>query len=127
MLMRRRLECFVFVTAVVVATSACGSQVGASLGAASTPSAASPPPGAISVVLLHCGMKPVTVEGRVWEAPPQAVDGDPELPLDATNRPDDWVGQGAVVVVDDRMTYTDEGGEIAEFVPDDGSPPPGCA
>ncbi len=83
-------------------------------------------PGAISVVLLHCGMKPVTVEGRLWEAPPQTVDGDPMLPLDATNRPDDWVGQGTVVVTGDRMTYTDEGGEVVEFITDDGSPPPNC-
>ena len=78
-------------------------------------------------MLLHCGMRPVTVAGRVWEAPPQHVDGDPQLPLDATNRPDDWVGHGTVEVTNDRMTYTDHGGEVVEFVPDDGSPPPGCA
>jgi hypothetical protein len=79
-------------------------------------------PETISVVLLHCGMKPVTVEGRLWEAPPQTVDDDSMLPLDAGNRPDDWVGQGTVVVTDDRMTYTDQGGEVVEFVPDDGIP-----
>lgn len=85
------------------------------------------PPGSISVVLLHCGMKPVTVEGRVWTAPPQTVDDDPRLPLDATNTPKDWTGRGTVVVDGDRMTYTDEGGEVVEFVPDDGAPPPVCA
>ena len=78
-------------------------------------------------MLLHCGMQPVTAEGRVWKAPPQAVDGDPELTLDATNRPDDWVGRGTVIVADDHMTYTDRGGEVVDFVPEDGSPPPGCA
>ena len=79
------------------------------------------------MVLLHCGMTPVTVEGRVWEAAPQAVNGDPMLPLDATNRPDDWRGYGTAVVTGDRMTYTDQGGEVVEFVPDDGKPPGPCA
>jgi hypothetical protein len=79
------------------------------------------------VVLLHCGMEPVTLEGRVWKAPPQTVDGDALLPLDATNRPKDWVGRGTVAVDGDRMTYTDQGGEIVEFIPDDGAPPPPCA
>jgi len=83
-------------------------------------------PGTISVVLLHCGMKPVTVEGRLWEAPPQTVDDDSELPLDATNRPDDWTGAGTVVIAGDRMTYTDQGGEVVEFIPDDGNPPGPC-
>jgi hypothetical protein len=72
-------------------------------------------------------MEPVTVEGRLWEAPPQTVDGDPMLPLDATNRPKDWTGRGTAVVDGDRMTYTDQGGEVVAFVPDDGVPPPGCA
>ena len=109
--------------------SACGSQAGGSLAVApsATASAAVQSPGVVSVVLLHCGMRPVTVEGRVWKAPPQAVDGDLDLPLDATNRPDDWVGHGTVAVTSDRMTYTDQGGEVVEFVPDDGGPPAGCA
>jgi len=102
----RRVVLFV---AALVATSACGSEERS-----------------ISVVLLHCGLEPVTVEGRLWEAPPQTVDGDSKLPLDATNRPDDWTGTGTVVVAGDRMTYTDEGGEVVEFVPDDGVPPDGC-
>ena len=71
-------------------------------------------------------MEKVTVEGRVWEAPPQTVDGDPMLPLDATNRPKDWTGHGTVVIADDTMTYTDQGGEVVDFIPDDGKPLPIC-
>jgi hypothetical protein len=37
------------------------------------------------------------------------------------------VGRGTVVIADDRMTYTDQGGEVVDFVPDDGIPPPLCA
>jgi hypothetical protein len=130
MFVAQRLPCIVLALAVAAATSACGSQVRSGLAVApsASPSAAALPPGTVPVVLLHCGMQPVTAAGRVWVAPPQAVDGDPELPLDATNRPDDWVGYGTVAVVNDRMTYTDAGGEVVEFVPEDhSSPPPGCA
>ncbi len=69
----------------------------------------------------------MTVEGRLWEAAPsETVDGDPGLPLDSTNTPDEWVGSGTAVVDDDQMTYTDEGGEVIEFVPDDGVAPQPC-
>jgi hypothetical protein len=72
-------------------------------------------------------MKPVTVEGRLWEAPPQTVDGHPMLPLDATNTPDDWIGRGTALVRGERMTCTDQGGEVVDFIPDDGKPPGPCA
>ena len=125
----QRLPSVVLAAAVVLATSGCGSHVRSrfAVSPSAPPSAAVQSPGGVSVVLLHCGMTPVTVEGRRWKAPPQHVDDDPELPLDATNQPDDWVGHGTVVVADDRMTYSDQGGEVVEFVPDDGRPPPGCA
>jgi hypothetical protein len=83
---------------------------------------------ALSVTLLHCGVEPVTVDGRDWEVPgTETVDGHPDLPLDSTNTPADWVGSGTAVVRDDAMTYTDEGGEVVGFVPDDGRPPGPCA
>ncbi len=88
------------------------------------------PDGAVplSVTLWHCGVLPVTVDGRTWEVPKtETVDGDPALPLDATNTPSDWIGRGSAVVRHDVMTYTDEGGEIVGFVPDDGQPPGPCA
>ena len=82
----------------------------------------------ISVELWHCGVEPVTLDGRTWEVPDsETVDGHPDLPLDATNTPADWVGRGTVVVEGDTMTYTDEGGEVVGFVPDDGRPSPPCA
>ena len=82
----------------------------------------------VEVSLWHCGVDPVTVDGRLWEAAtPQSVDSSPDLPLDGTNTPDDWVGRGTVVVTGDRMTYTDQGGEVIDFVPDDGIAPPPCA
>ncbi|MGY1769855.1 hypothetical protein [Blastococcus sp. SYSU D00813] len=81
-------------------------------------------PNTVQVSLWHCGVEPVTVDGRLWEAVPQMVDG---MGVDATNPPEDWVGQGTVVITDDRMTYTDEGGKVIDFVPDDGTPPPVCA
>lgn len=117
------------VAAAVVASSGCGVRAGGDV-LAVTSSRASPTgsPGVpIAVVLLHCGLQPVTVAGRVWEAPPQAVDGDPMLPLDATNQPRDWVGRGTAAVAGDAMTYTDEGGEVVDFVPDDGGPAAPCA
>jgi hypothetical protein len=83
---------------------------------------------ALSVTLWHCGVEPVTVEDRLWEVPDtETVDGDPDSPLDATNTPAGWVGSGTAVVRGDAMTYTDEGGEVVEFVPDDGQPPGPCA
>jgi hypothetical protein len=83
---------------------------------------------ALSVTLWHCGVEPVTVDGRLWEVPStERVDGFPDLPLDATNTPSDWVGSGIAVVQGDEMMYTDEGGEVVEFAPDDGRPPDPCA
>ncbi len=81
-------------------------------------------PNSVEVVLWHCGVEPVTVDGRLWEAVPRMVDG---MGVDATNPPEDWVGRGTVVVADGQMTYTDQGGEVIDFVPDDGIPPPVCA
>jgi hypothetical protein len=84
--------------------------------------------GTVEVSLWHCGVDPVTVAGRLWEAvSPQMVDGSADLPLDGTNRPKDWVGRGTVVVAGDQMTYTDQGGEVVDFVPDDGIAGPPCA
>lgn len=80
-----------------------------------------------SVELWHCGVLPATVEGRLWEAPAQMVDGDSTLPLDATNTPADWAGKGTALVDADQMTYTDAGGEVVDFVPDDGVAPTPCA
>jgi hypothetical protein len=83
---------------------------------------------AVSVTLWHCGVEPVTADGRLWEVPrTEHVDGSPDLPLDATNTPSDWVGSGSAVIQGEEMIYTDEGGEIVEFVPDDGLPPDPCA
>lgn len=83
---------------------------------------------AVSVTLWHCGVEPVTADGRLWEVPStEHVDGFPDLPLDATNTPSDWVGSGSAVVQGDEMTYTDDGGEVVEFAPDDGHPPGPCA
>jgi hypothetical protein len=82
----------------------------------------------VSVALWHCGVESVTLEGRVWEVPDtETVDGHPDLPLDSTNTPTDWVGRGTAAVAEDEMTYTDEGGEVVRFVPDDGRPPGPCA
>ena len=111
----------------VVATSACSSDTHGSRTVASSPSP-SDSSETISVVLLHCGVKPVTVRGQVWDAPPQRLDRDAELPLDATTRPKGWVGKGTYVINDSRMTYTDQGGEVVEFLPDGAVPTPGvCA
>lgn len=83
---------------------------------------------AVSVTLWHCGVEPVTADGRLWEAPgTEHVDGFPDLPLDATNTPSGWVGSGRAAVRGDEMTYTDDGGEVVEFAPDDGQPPGPCA
>ncbi|MGY1739116.1 MULTISPECIES: hypothetical protein [unclassified Blastococcus] len=71
----------------------------------------------VEVSLWHCGVEPVTVDGRLWEAVPEMVDG---MGVDATNPPEDWVGRGTVVITDDQMTYTDQGGKVIDFVPDDG-------
>ena len=127
-IMRPRPRHLVSSALLAVVTASCGSQVsdGLSTEPSGTPSASGAPPGTVAVVLLHCGMQPVTVESRI-AAPASSGDGDPDLPLDATNTPDDWVGRGTVVVSGDRMTYTDEGGEVVEFVPDDGVPSPPCA
>ena len=82
---------------------------------------------ALSVTLWHCGVEQVTADGRLWEVPrAESVDGFPDLPLDATNTPSDWVGSGIAVVQGDEMIYTDEGGEVVEFAPDDGQPPGPC-
>ncbi|RBY81237.1 hypothetical protein DQ239_01080 [Blastococcus sp. TF02-09] len=82
----------------------------------------------VEVSLRHCGVDAVTVNGRLWEAvTPQSVDSSPDLPLDGTNTPEDWVGRGTVVIAGDQMTYTDRGGEVIQFVPDDGMAPPPCA
>jgi len=87
-----------------------------------------PPDGrAVSVVLWHCGVEPVTVDGRVWEVPlTETVDGDSNASLDSTNTPSDWVGRGNVGVAEDEMTYTDEGGAVVRFVPGDDQPPAAC-
>lgn len=82
----------------------------------------------ISVALWHCGVERVSVDGRLWEVPVgEAVDSAPDLPLDATNTPADWVGRGNAVVSEDELTYSDDGGEVVRFVPDDGRPPGPCA
>lgn len=126
-------------TVLLVAT-ACGADEEPSLSARGTPEATSapvessspvekPPDGiALSVALWHCGVESVTVDGRLWEVPgTETVDGHPDLPLDSTNTPSDWVGSGTAVVAEDEMTYTDEGGEVVVFVPDDGRSPGPCA
>lgn len=83
---------------------------------------------AVSVTLWHCGVEPLTADGRRWEVPgTEHVDGFPDLPLDATNTPSDWVGSGSAVIQGDEMIYTDDGGEVVDFVPDDGRPPGPCA
>lgn len=108
---------------VVLGLSACGADRAGGVDA--DPSSGSVP---VSVSLWHCGVTPVTVDGRLWEAAPsQTVDGNADAPLDATNTPADWVGRGTAVVGADRMTYTDEGGEVIDFIPDDGSEPAPCA
>ena len=82
----------------------------------------------LSVTLWHCGVEPVTADGRLWEPlATESVDGFPDLPLDSTNTPPGWVGSGTAVVQGDEMIYTDEGGEVVEFAPDDGQPPGPCA
>jgi hypothetical protein len=97
--------------------------------AAESPAADHPDDGlALAVILWHCGVEPVTVDGRQWQVPDtETVDGHPDLPLDATNTPSDWVGRGTAVLRGDALTYTDEGGEVVAFVPDDGVPPGPCA
>ena len=83
---------------------------------------------ALSVTLWHCGVEPVTTEGRLWEVPrTEHVDGFPDLPLDATNTPSDWVGNGTALIQGEEMIYTDEGGEVVEFALDDSQPPGPCA
>jgi hypothetical protein len=96
----------------------------------SAPGSTVEPAGAVelTVTLWHCGVEPVTVADRSWEVPVgESVDGHPDLPLDATNTPTDWVGSGTAVVAEDEMTYTDDGGEVVTFVPGDGEPPGPCA
>jgi hypothetical protein len=103
----RLIVCVVAVVAVSACTSARSSRTAVP---SQSPTATLSGSEEISVPLLHCGIKPIIVRGQVWEAPPQTTDGDPELSLDATNRPKGWEGHGAYVIKDNRMTCTDRGG-----------------
>lgn len=129
-----------FLLILLLGATACGADDERSLSGAGAQEATSPPDEssssaeersdgrALSVALWHCGVEPVTVDGRVWEVPStETVDGHPDLPLDATNTPADWVGTGTAVMAEEEMIYTDEGGEVVRFVPDDGRPPEPCA
>jgi hypothetical protein len=72
-----------------------------------------------AVTLYHCGVNPLLYRSRRWEASP--------TPFDSTNAPSTFTGHGVVDVVGDQLTYTDNGGAVITFKPDDGVPPPGCA
>ena len=68
----------------------------------------------VTLRLFHCGIELVTVDGRDWEA----VGPHPDL----TNAPDTWIGEGTALVQGDKMIYTDQSGQIVEFVA--GTPEP---
>lgn len=105
--------------AVLCGIAGCGTE--RTIGAATpTPTESSVTSVRISLSLFHCGINPVTVDGRVWRANP-----DDEL-LSATNEPETWVGSGTAVIDGDRLIYTDDGGIMVPFEPDDGTPPPPC-
>lgn len=93
----------------------------ATLGQLADAAAAEPPPGTAEVALWHCGIEPITYEGRTWEVP------DGEEPFDGTNAPASFAGRGEVERVGpDELRYTDESGMELRFVPDDGVERP-CA
>ena len=62
----------------------------------------------VTLRLFHCGIELVTVDGRDWEA----VGPHPDL----TNAPDTWTGEGTALVQGDKMLYTDQSGQVVEFV-----------
>ena len=75
----------------------------------------------VRVTLWHCGIDALGYEGRVWEVPTG------EEPFDATNAPETFAQEGAIERVGpDELRYTDDGGVVLRFVPDDGTDPP-CA
>jgi hypothetical protein len=74
----------------------------------------------VEIVLWHCGIEPVEVDGRRWVAEPP--------PFDETNAPPELAGRGTLAVAPGggSATYTDASGITVEMVPvgEDWQPPP---
>ena len=68
------------------------------------------------VVLYHCGVQPVTYEGRSWEVE--------EPPFDPTNAPDSFSDFGEFERKGDTLTFDDREGARLDFVINDGTPNP---
>lgn len=75
----------------------------------------------MSVTLFHCGLRPITYQGKVWE--------DPSFPeaFNDMSAPSNWRGRGTVTEVNaTRLLYRDESGVEVTFVPDADVPDRGC-
>jgi hypothetical protein len=71
------------------------------------------------VVLYHCGVLPVTYDGRQWEV---------ENPLfDATNAPDTFSGFGEFTLEGETLHFADRDGATIDFTVDNHSSPGICA
>ena len=68
------------------------------------------------VVLHHCGVQPVTFEGRSWEVE--------EPRFDQRNAPDSFSGFGQFDRNGDTLTFDDREGARLAFVVNDGTPNP---
>jgi hypothetical protein len=85
-----------------------------------TTAEAQPAGAEVDIVLWHCGIEPVEVDGQRWVADPP--------PFDETNAPPELTRHGTVAVAPDggSATYTDDSGITVDLVPvaDDWAPPP---
>lgn len=65
----------------------------------------------MTVSLYHCGLDPLTFDGRVWDAGPATL-------FDQTNVPQEWVGSGTVTrTTPSELVYLDDSGIEVRFVP----------
>lgn len=72
------------------------------------------------VLLHHCGVRPVTFDGREWEVT--------KVPFDATNAPSTFSGEGTYTMSEATLVFADRAGARLVFTPDDGKPNgPPCA
>ena len=88
------------------------------------PPPAPPTPQAVemSVTLNHCGVDPLSYQGKKWEAGAATL-------FDNTNKPSVWRGHGTLTEVGPtRLLYRDDSDIEMTFLPDAEVPPKGvCA
>lgn len=76
----------------------------------------------MSVTLYHCGLDPISYQGRTWEAGPATL-------FDNTNKPAEWQGHGTITEISPtRLLYRDDSDIEVTYLPDAEVPPKGtCA